>query len=163
MFWLISEFVYSQRELSQLAKDLAKHFQCDKIRVVDLCCGVGISTRAIRDAFPNAESIVGVDTSSEMVAMAEFLTDHTKHLTQDIPQILNIDFLKVSTAITLLKEQQNKFKFQTKKAIQYVQKNAENTALPPSSFNLVTIMYAFHEGTLLIVVDWPGHCSDVSD
>jgi ubiquinone/menaquinone biosynthesis C-methylase UbiE len=88
-----------------------------------------------------------------MVAMAEFLTDHTKHLTQDIPQILNIDFLKVSTAITLLKEQQNKFKFQTKKAIQYVQKNAENTALPPSSFNLVTIMYAFHEGTLLIVVD----------
>jgi trans-aconitate methyltransferase len=37
-------------------------------RVVDLCCGVGFSTRAIRDAFPQPETtVIGVDTSPEMV------------------------------------------------------------------------------------------------
>lgn len=30
--------------------------------MVDLCCGVGISTRALRDAFPEAETVVGIDT-----------------------------------------------------------------------------------------------------
>ena len=37
-------------------------------RVVDLCCGVGFSTRALRDAFPQPETtVIGVDTSPEMV------------------------------------------------------------------------------------------------
>jgi hypothetical protein len=34
-----------------------------KPRIVDLCSGVGISTRALEGAFPNADSIVGIDTS----------------------------------------------------------------------------------------------------
>ena len=37
-------------------------------RIVDLCCGVGFSTRALRDAFPQPETtVIGVDTSPEMV------------------------------------------------------------------------------------------------
>jgi SAM-dependent methyltransferase len=38
------------------------------IRVVDLCCGVGFSTRALRDAFPQTDTtVIGVDTSPQMV------------------------------------------------------------------------------------------------
>jgi trans-aconitate methyltransferase len=37
-------------------------------RVVDLCCGVGFSTRALRDAFPQSNTtVIGIDTSPEMV------------------------------------------------------------------------------------------------
>jgi trans-aconitate methyltransferase len=41
------------------------------IRVVDLCCGVGFSTRALRDAFPQTDTtVIGVDTSPQMVNRA---------------------------------------------------------------------------------------------
>jgi trans-aconitate methyltransferase len=38
------------------------------LHVVDLCCGVGFSTRALRDAFPQTDTtVIGVDTSPQMV------------------------------------------------------------------------------------------------
>jgi ubiquinone/menaquinone biosynthesis C-methylase UbiE len=132
--------------ISKLCKDLFKEVGKETAKVADLCCGVGFSTRALREAFPKASSIVGVDTSMEMVAMAEFLTDHTEHLKVDLPKMFNIDFVKLSTFVTLLKEQKNWMKFGSKRAIKYITRNAENTLLPSSSFDLVTIMYAFHEG-----------------
>ena len=46
--------------------------QRNGFRVVDLCCGVGFSTRALRDAFPQPETtVVGVDTSPEMVRFTD--------------------------------------------------------------------------------------------
>jgi ubiquinone/menaquinone biosynthesis C-methylase UbiE len=125
---------------------LSNHIGKENVRVADLCCGVGISTRALRDAFPNADTVVGVDTSPEMVAMAEFLTDHIDHLTSAIPRFFNLDYVKISTFLTILNEQKNWIKFGAKRAIKYITRNAEDTALPSSSFDLVTIMYAFHEG-----------------
>lgn len=49
-------------------------------RVVDLCCGVGFSTRALRDAFPQPETtVIGVDTSPEMVRVISFLLLNPLH------------------------------------------------------------------------------------
>lgn len=36
-------------------------------RIVDLCCGVGFSTRALREAFSSRCTVIGIDTSPEMV------------------------------------------------------------------------------------------------
>jgi ubiquinone/menaquinone biosynthesis C-methylase UbiE len=76
-------------------------------RVLDLCCGVGISTRALANAFPSAQVVLGVDTSAEMVNMANSKKD--------------------------------------KRPIFFTRGNAEDTKLPGNSFDLITIMYAFHE------------------
>ena len=86
-------------------------------RVLDLCCGVGTSTRALRDAFPEAEVVIGMDTSLEMISMANFLAQHTKKMT----------------------------KGENYSAATFTCGNAEFTFLPDKSFDLVTIMYALHE------------------
>jgi hypothetical protein len=51
-FWF---FIHSL----QVAVELATIIGNSKARVVDLCCGVGTSTRSIAEAFPDAESIIG--------------------------------------------------------------------------------------------------------
>jgi Methyltransferase domain len=51
----------------QLAQELSTMVGKQKARVLDLCCGVGISTRALQNAFPDATAVVGMDTSKEMV------------------------------------------------------------------------------------------------
>lgn len=48
----------------QVANELSQKVKSSKARVVDLCCGVGISTRALRSAFPDAETVMGIDTVS---------------------------------------------------------------------------------------------------
>ena len=39
------------------------------VRILDLCCGTGLSTAALRRVYPNAE-IVGLDASAEMLRVA---------------------------------------------------------------------------------------------
>lgn len=102
----------------------------DKSQVVDLCCGVGTSTRALREVFPDSVSITGMDTSTEMVAMAKFLSAHIESAKRD----LMFGFLK-------LKEHQNKMCGST----MFQLGNAEDTKLPSKAYDLVTVMYAFHE------------------
>lgn len=51
----------------QLAQELSTVVHKQKARVLDLCCGVGMSTRALQSAFPDATAVVGMDTSKEMV------------------------------------------------------------------------------------------------
>ena len=51
----------------QLAQELSTVVRTQRARVIDLCCGVGMSTRALQNAFPEATAIVGMDTSKEMV------------------------------------------------------------------------------------------------
>ena len=96
--------------------------------VVDLCCGVGTSTRALQKSFGDANNIVGVDTSPEMIAMAEVLsTDNivSRCFTSHDPPCVGA----CDTSYTI--------------------GNAEQTNLPAASFDLVTIMYAFHEAPYL--------------
>ena len=47
-------------ELSALSAKTRKA----KARVLDMCCGVGFSTRALREAFPDSTEVVGLDTSA---------------------------------------------------------------------------------------------------
>jgi ubiquinone/menaquinone biosynthesis C-methylase UbiE len=40
-------------------------------RILDLCCGTGLSTRALLDTYPDAALIVGLDASAGMLAQAD--------------------------------------------------------------------------------------------
>lgn len=126
---LIDVLAYGGQDVRQMvANELSHKVKSSRARVVDLCCGVGISTRALRHAFPDAETVVGIDTSSEMISMASFLSSHLsivkpillreKHLSMNDLRLASTTFSKA---------------------------NAENTQLPSRSFDLVTVMYAFHE------------------
>lgn len=53
---------------SQLAEELSQIVGIQQARVIDLCCGTGFSTRALQNAFPDAETVLGIDTSAEMVS-----------------------------------------------------------------------------------------------
>ena len=55
--------------LLQVANELSQKVKSSRARVVDLCCGVGISTRALRHAFPDAETVMGIDTVSRARAV----------------------------------------------------------------------------------------------
>lgn len=95
-----------------------------------MCCGVGISTRALRDAFPNAEKVVGLDTSKEMISMANFLSKH-----------LGL----VKPIVSLFQNGASKMGCSGTSRPIYARGNAENTGFDAESFDLVTVMYAFHE------------------
>eukprot|EP00429_Kryptoperidinium_foliaceum_P086110 CAMPEP_0176191890 /NCGR_PEP_ID=MMETSP0121_2-20121125/4690_1 /TAXON_ID=160619 /ORGANISM="Kryptoperidinium foliaceum, Strain CCMP 1326" /LENGTH=310 /DNA_ID=CAMNT_0017530563 /DNA_START=203 /DNA_END=1132 /DNA_ORIENTATION=- len=126
---LIDILAYEGRDVRRLVADeLSVKVKSSKARVVDLCCGVGISTRALRDAFPEAETVVGIDTSSEMISMATFLSNHLSIVRPSFSRSGDRARGKACPTPTL-----------------FSQANAENTQLPSRSFDLVTIMYAFHE------------------
>mmetsp|Transcript_20157 Transcript_20157/g.50164 ORF Transcript_20157/g.50164 Transcript_20157/m.50164 type:complete len:223 (+) Transcript_20157:78-746(+) len=113
-----------------------------EVRVLDLGCGVGMSTLAIASAFRQEKdinvTIVGVDTSPEMIAMArtkdleqkgitKLAETHrcpTKHRDKDWIE------LPVTTTTT---------------NTEFLEANAEKTPFPKESFDLVTIMYVLHE------------------
>jgi ubiquinone/menaquinone biosynthesis C-methylase UbiE len=100
-----------------------------------MCCGVGISTRALKDAFPDSEMVVGVDTSPEMITMANFLTNHLGFFKPIAKFFANLKQVRASPV-------------NTKKGVcrpVFAKTNAEQTEFPGQSFDLVTIMYAFHE------------------
>jgi ubiquinone/menaquinone biosynthesis C-methylase UbiE len=130
----------------KVAKQLSDKVKANKVKirtakVLDMCCGVGVSTRALQDAFPDSEFVFGVDTSPEMINMAGFLTDHV-----DFFKPLIMFFTKNSNKMMTLKRIANpgKTKFPKKRA-KFTYGNAEKTNFPSKSFDLVTIMYAFHE------------------
>ena len=124
--------------------ELSKTVKKGKARVADLCCGVGISTRALNNAFPDAD-VTGVDTSPEMVAMAVFLA---KHLKTGKSLLMN----NATKACKAVKKQGSKIKSAVESngnclmgQLSFKKANAEDTRLPGRSFDLVTVMYAFHE------------------
>lgn len=126
----------------QVAKELAKTLKVNKARVLDLCCGVGMSTRALKNAFPDAKELIGVDTSPEMVSMARAIAlrdafvqpivDFAKAIVDIIDQILRLRTLDMKKA--------------RNKAVTYLSQptfsrdNAEHTHFQANSFDLVTIM-----------------------
>mmetsp|Transcript_37851 Transcript_37851/g.79262 ORF Transcript_37851/g.79262 Transcript_37851/m.79262 type:complete len:333 (-) Transcript_37851:427-1425(-) len=116
-------------------------------RVVDLCCGVGMSTRALESAFHDAEYVVGVDTSDEMINMANAISGHehgvqgvrlavSRH-NEAIKKVLDEGLNKIIEAMSVNDTSPTKASYRLG--------NAENTKLAHASFDLVTIMYGFHE------------------
>jgi len=97
--------------------------------VLDLCCGVGFSTRALIKAFPDAEQIVGVDTSPEMLAMAKFITAHVSHLGPWYERLAQSYKTMRSSAAGFCPMDMN-----------FKQGNAEHTPFNDGSFDVVTIM-----------------------
>jgi SAM-dependent methyltransferase len=97
-------------------------------RVLDLCCGVGISTRALQSAFHDAEVVIGIDTSPEMIAMATMQS--SKNLLTHFAKVIDSCMEFGSRAV---KERIERFP-------SYAIGNAEYTDLAAGSFDLVTIM-----------------------
>lgn len=101
-----------------------------------------MSTRALRNAFPEAKEVIGIDTSPEMVSMAQAISVHNFHvmpiansikaLLDDIDQTLHRQSLK-------MKKAQNKAAACLSQAT-FSRGNAEHTLFPAKSFDLVTIM-----------------------
>jgi ubiquinone/menaquinone biosynthesis C-methylase UbiE len=137
-----------RKEISQELRTLVNKTGA---RVVDLCCGVGMSTRALESAFHDAEFVVGVDTSSEMINMATAISGYRRSVrlalsrhNAAIKVALNQSFNKLIEAMSAIDVDP----YPTSRAeanASYRLGNAENTELPDISFDLVTIMYGFHE------------------
>jgi ubiquinone/menaquinone biosynthesis C-methylase UbiE len=119
--------------------------------ILDLCCGVGMSTRALSNAFQDAEFIVGVDTSPEMLSVARFTTKY--HNVMNILQSFRVcsnvitDFIKMVVDIQIALSPWTMYSKNNKQLSYpiYSRGNAERVKVPKQSFDLVTIMYAFHE------------------
>eukprot|EP00592_Proboscia_alata_P003754 CAMPEP_0194379140 /NCGR_PEP_ID=MMETSP0174-20130528/38139_1 /TAXON_ID=216777 /ORGANISM="Proboscia alata, Strain PI-D3" /LENGTH=251 /DNA_ID=CAMNT_0039161627 /DNA_START=218 /DNA_END=973 /DNA_ORIENTATION=- len=105
----------------ELSKELRNMVGNENAKICDLCCGVGMSTRALQAAFPQSDTIVGIDTSPQMLGMAEAICE-----TQENWNLLWNEGSVPNRAT-------------------YLNCNAENTGLPLESFDLVTAMYGFHE------------------
>lgn len=111
-----------------VADKLSQRLKRANVRVLDLCCGVGISTRALRRAFPESETIVGLDTSCQMLSMAKFISSQLSIFKEMFRESALREFFMANCATTT-----------------YEQGNAEKTEHENESFDLVTIMYSFHE------------------
>ena len=133
----VSKFLHQKLVSSRINKDSRFH-------VLDLCCGVGISTRALAKSFAvDADLVLGIDTSPEMIVMARGLTRQEYHWEKRSFQ--NGRSAEVGTDSN---ENEEKTKRITTVA-QFSRGNAERLQLPSQSFDLVTLMYAFHEAPYL--------------
>ena len=112
---------------------------------MDLCCGVGLSTRALQHAFPDADTLIGVDTSPEMISMANFLS-HRQRIASTATEFLRTNVAAFSTVLGKRSMTMKRVYVKAKRAIaKFSCANAEATSLPDTAFDLVTVMYAFHE------------------
>jgi ubiquinone/menaquinone biosynthesis C-methylase UbiE len=120
--------------------------QC--IRVLDMACGVGMSTRALKKAFDGVENvtIIGVGTSPEMIEMSELLTVHESDLeTATTPGGFRYFVRKIAHRLTRRKPLSRQIEAAEVSNITFYVGNAEATPFPEASFDLVTTMYCFHE------------------
>jgi ubiquinone/menaquinone biosynthesis C-methylase UbiE len=120
-------------------KSMNKHdVLLQKPKIVDLACGVGMSTRALQKAFPHASQLVGIDTSGQMIRMAKALSN-PKSVQSKTVQVLSDLLFRLNDVKPKSDD------FQAACSIDYNQANAEDTGLEGGSFDLATIMYCFHE------------------
>ena len=102
-----------------------------KARVLDLCCGVGISTRALKAAFHDAEAVIGIDTSPEMIATARAWARHEsaiKYMNVMFNQTKMAFFGQRGAKVDVLKES-NLFLSEITNAM-FARGNAERTIFP---------------------------------
>jgi SAM-dependent methyltransferase len=126
---------------AKVAQELAQSFQNSKVRVLDMACGVGFSTRALRDAFPKAEMIVGIDTSPEMISMAKLIAFQDA-VVCPFMEFADKHMKGVQESIKSSGQAAKKaYDDAARSAIATFQRtNAEHTPFPSRSFDLVTIM-----------------------
>jgi ubiquinone/menaquinone biosynthesis C-methylase UbiE len=142
--------------------------------VCDLCCGIGISTRALGRAFHDAELIIGVDISPEMISMAKAISRHKQGVrsalarhAERLKSLLGQKYKAVFEPMTVIETPDHEHVEATYRlanageslcifrVILSLSNNqltsstrsrcVENTDLRKKTFDLVTIMYAFHE------------------
>ena len=126
---------------------------------MDLCCGVGMSTRALESAFHDAESLIGIDSSAEMIFMADAISGHewaTRVAQRDAKEALKTGlrntlkisfkaiYMRLMEVLSVIDSKPDPAN-QSATQASYRVINAENTDIPMLSTDLVTIMYAFHE------------------
>lgn len=102
-------------------------------KIVDLACGVGMSTRALQKAFPHASQLVGIDTSTEMIQMANALSNPESVQSKTI-EMLSDWLYRWNDIMAPAKE------LHPVCNIEYKEANAEDTGLEGGSFDLATIM-----------------------
>lgn len=154
---VIDKLAYKGRdvrtEVSTLLKDRVMANRQDNsttIRVLDMCCGVGISTRALKKAFDDVANatIIGLDTSPEMVEMSEMLTVHESDMARG-RRLLKPDnikyFVRKSARLLRRKKLSRQIEAADVSNVTFFVGNAERTPFPDGTFDLVTIMYGFHE------------------
>lgn len=136
----------------QLAKELRQKVNKSKALVLDMCCGVGMSTRALGAGFKDADLVVGFDTSPEMISMARWISRHDDAIKKTSNNLVQFWKSKQVLAtylpdfISIVEEVKNTLSVSiTESTTLFARGNAERINLPSASFDLVTIMYAFHE------------------
>ncbi|GKY94305.1 hypothetical protein MPSEU_000396300 [Mayamaea pseudoterrestris] len=144
---LIDLAAYDGKDIRQeVAEELRKRVSKTNARILDLCCGVGISTRSLKKAFPHAETVIGIDSSPEMVSMASFLSKHLDYFQPLYEKWTGLSPNAARAMPTLVKAASKSISVPLDAARAYfMQGNAEDTQLQTKSFDIVTIMYAFHE------------------
>jgi len=106
-----------------IAKGLRQNI--GKANVLDLCFCIGMSTRPLQGACQDAAVILGVNTSKDMIEMAELRSSDLE------PAKFLLD--------------NPKYAFYGSCSPHFLIGNAEETNLPWETFDLVTIMYSFDE------------------
>lgn len=122
----------------QVAEELSTKYRKQRAKVLDLCCGVGFSTRALVQAFPDAEKIVGVDTSPQMLAMARFISAHVAQVKPWWE--LSQKQLSENVNRVLWRGQNMQGDANTFCGTTFKKGNAESTPFKDGSFDVVTIM-----------------------
>eukprot|EP00539_Tryblionella_compressa_P002148 CAMPEP_0178739712 /NCGR_PEP_ID=MMETSP0744-20121128/4202_1 /TAXON_ID=913974 /ORGANISM="Nitzschia punctata, Strain CCMP561" /LENGTH=333 /DNA_ID=CAMNT_0020392435 /DNA_START=814 /DNA_END=1816 /DNA_ORIENTATION=- len=112
-----------------VAEQLSNQVQSSKAKTLLWCRD---QYESVKDAFPESEFVVGVDTSNEMITMANFLSSHLGFFKP---------IVELFKSIISIKKPLN-FKRQRLCRPVFSQGNAEQTEFPGQSFDLVTIMYA---------------------
>lgn len=143
-------------EVAQVLKNRVlenKEDNSTDIRVLDMACGVGISTRALKKAFASVENatVIGLDTSPEMVEMSELLTVHESDMDRakggGLFKADNVKYFARKTYRRLRRKKplSRQIEAQEVANVTFYVGNAEATPFPESTFDLVTTMYCFHE------------------
>ena len=69
--WNAEQYLKFKAERTQPSVDLSNRITVrNPRRILDLGCGPGNSTRILKERFPNAEVILGIDSSSDMIERA---------------------------------------------------------------------------------------------
>ena len=124
---------------TKVAKELHRIVDKTNARVLDMCCGVGMSTHALSSTFKDAEVVVGIDTSPEMISMARSISDHISGINKFLKTYKPNSFLK-NILQNILKIHGLKMYEESNCKTIFARGNAERLRLPKKSFDLVTVM-----------------------
>eukprot|EP00600_Ochromonadales_sp_CCMP1393_P009445 CAMPEP_0174970580 /NCGR_PEP_ID=MMETSP0004_2-20121128/9469_1 /TAXON_ID=420556 /ORGANISM="Ochromonas sp., Strain CCMP1393" /LENGTH=328 /DNA_ID=CAMNT_0016220341 /DNA_START=216 /DNA_END=1202 /DNA_ORIENTATION=+ len=126
---------YSQGSLSSsLVSTVKSPFQVQ--RAIDIGCSVGVSTFYLAEAFPEAESILGLDLSPHFLAVAR-----GRQMRQ-----CGLDFIgKIENENENENDADSDELDTDYDRIQWKHANIENTDIPDNHYDLVACSFVFHE------------------